>query len=85
MSKHPLTPVYVVFYLLFAPDTWRVLIGMGLAFFLTPRIVASHPLGAFGRVMLWGMLVAIGWAVSAIPGQRLADLFKGLVLGRKNR
>lgn len=83
MRQHPLTPAYALFYLLFSPDTWRIVMGIGLALFLEPRISAGRSLGPAERVVLWIMLACIGWAVSAIPGKRLAALFKRLVLGRK--
>ncbi len=82
MSKRPPTPAYVVFYILFSPDTWRILIGTGLAFLLAPKIIAPRELSPAGEVMVWVMIITIGWAVSAIPGKKIAEFFKRLVLGK---
>jgi TPP-dependent 2-oxoacid decarboxylase len=85
MSRRPLTPAYVVFYVLFSPDTWRILIGIGLAFFLAPQIIQSREISPAGQVMVWGMIITIGWAVFAILGKKIAAFFKRLVLGKNGK
>ncbi len=78
MSKRPLTPMYVFFYLLFAPDTWRVLIGLAFAAWLTPSLIKPDMPSASPYV-LFLMLGSIGWAVSAVPGKWIAGKLRGLV------
>jgi hypothetical protein len=85
LSKRPLTPVYVIFYILFSPDAWRILIGIGLAFLLAPQIIQSRGLNPAGQVMVWVMIITTGWAVSAIPGKKIAEFLKGLVLGKNGK
>ncbi len=74
MRKRPLTPGYVFFYILFWPDTWRILIGAAAAFFLAPRLV-SPDMGVMGAGMVYVMLAAIVYASSA----RLASWISGRV------
>ena len=80
-DKRPLTPTYVVFYLLFAPDTWRILTGVALALVFTPFIVPPD-LSTAGRAMLYLMIAAIGWALSHKPARWMTGWLKKLVLGR---
>ncbi len=81
-GKRPLTPAYVVFYILFSPDTWRVLAGVALALLFTPYILPPD-LSQGGRVMLYIMITAIGWALSAKPAHWMAGQLKKLILGNK--
>jgi len=80
LRKRPITPAYVIFYILFSPDTWRILIGIILAGFLVSPITRSQEFGPAGKTMLWVMLVAIGWSISAFPGKKIADFFKRIIL-----
>jgi len=84
MNKRPgkrfITPGYIFFYLVFSPDFWRILAGFSLAIFLTPSI-APPDLSTAGRAMLYVMLAAIGWAVTAKPGRWIAGKLKQLALG----
>ena len=79
MIKRKMTPAYVFFYLLFLPDTWRVLAGIGLAFFLAPAI--SQPdMGTAANAMLYIMCATIGYALAAKPGQWISEALKRIIL-----
>lgn len=82
MSKRPITPTYILFYILFSPDTWRILAGIALSFFVTPGLLRPD-MGAPGRVMLHIMVAAIGWAISGIPAKWITAGLKKLILGDK--
>ncbi|MFC1505343.1 hypothetical protein ACFL5W_02385 [Thermodesulfobacteriota bacterium] len=82
--KRPLTPTYIVFYILFAPDTWRILGGFLLAIFLTPYVVKPD-MALVARTMLYVMVAAIGWAFCGKPAQWIAAGLKKAFLGKASR
>ena len=82
MQKRPLTPTYLFFYLLFWPDTWRILIGLIIAGLLTPRLLSSDRV-IFELIMLFFMLAAIGYTVSAKPARWITERLRKVIL--KNR
>ena len=80
-DRRPLTPAYVIFYILFWPDTWRILTGVLMALLVTPYILPAD-LGLGGRVMLYVMVAAIGWALSGKPAGWITTTLKRLILRR---
>ncbi|MFZ0614232.1 MAG: hypothetical protein WAM73_18460 [Desulfobacterales bacterium] len=78
-QKRPLTAGYVFFYLIFWPDTWRILIGVAAAWGLAPRLV-SPAMGPLGAAMIYLMLATIGYALSAVPGRWISAGIKRFVL-----
>lgn len=82
MAKRKLTPAYLIFYILFLPDTWQVLIGIVLALFLVPAIVKPD-MGTGAVAMLYIMCATIGYAISAKPGKWISNGLKRLVLKDK--
>jgi len=76
-------PSYIVFYILFSPDTWRILMGGLLAVFFTPHIL-SPDLAVGGRTMLYVMVATIGWALSGKPANWITAQLKKIVLGKKD-
>lgn len=82
MSKRPLTPGYILFYLLFWPDTWRILIGFAMACFLTPRITPADK-GILVAGLLFVMIAAIGYSVAALPAKGITKGLKKLILGNR--
>ncbi len=82
MTKQKITPAYILFYLLFLPDTWRVLIGLGVAYFLAPAI-AKPNMGSAAIAMLYIMCVTIGYALAAKPGQWISTALKRIILKDK--
>jgi hypothetical protein len=77
--RRPRTPAYLFFYVLFAPDTWRIVGGFALAILFTPHIVPPH-MALTGRTMLYVMVAAIGWAVCGKPAQWIAAGLKRAIL-----
>ncbi|MCG6909466.1 MAG: hypothetical protein LJE94_05000 [Deltaproteobacteria bacterium] len=82
-NKRPLTAAYIVFYTLFSPDTWRVLMGVLLALLFTPHIIPPV-LSKTGVGMLYLMIAVIGWALSSKPAQWITAWLKKVILGNKN-
>lgn len=63
---------YYFFYLLFSEDTWRVMAGFIFAVFTGPKIAMQRQLGTGGEIMLWLMLLVIGWWLAAWPAKKIA-------------
>lgn len=82
MGKRPLTPSYIVFYILFLPDSWQIVIGIVAAVLVTPAVVPPH-MGGAGRVMLYIMIATIGYAGSRFIARRITHGLKKLILGDK--
>jgi hypothetical protein len=82
LQKKPLTFSYILFYTLFLPDTWQILIGITASYILAPLAVTSKT-GLFGRVMLYIMIATIGYTVSRLPARGISRIIKKLILGNK--
>ena len=82
MPKRPLTPGYILFFLLFSPDTWQVLIGLTTCWFLTP-IIVSPGMKPVAAAVLYLMVATIGYAASRGPARGISRLLKKLILGDK--
>jgi len=80
-DRRPLTPAYVIFYILFWPDTWRILTGVLMALLFTPYILPAD-LGTGGSAILYVMVAAIGWALSGKPAGWITTKLKRLILRR---
>lgn len=72
--------LYLFFFLLFSPDTWRVLIGLLAALIVGPRATAGGDYSPAGRAVVWLMILAIFYVLSAPVGRsisrRMTALFK---------
>ncbi len=80
MSKKKRTPGYIIFYILFLPDSWQILIGIVAAYLLFPFIVSAG-MGLGANVMLYIMLAAIGYAGSKVPARWITRILKKWILG----
>lgn len=80
LAKRPITPAYIIFYILFLPDSWRILAGIAAAVFLT-RYVTGTDMDAVGRVIMFVMLAAIGYAGSGVPARFITGKLKKWFLG----
>jgi len=79
MQKHPFSASYIFFYLLFSADTWRILAGFLMAVFLGPLVVRGRELSQGGEAMVWLMIMAIGWSVSAWPAKKITGALQKAV------
>jgi len=82
LQKGPLTSSYILFYILFWPDTWRIIIGILAAWLLPPHIMPPD-LGLFGSGMFYFMIACIGYAASASPARGLSRVLQRLILKKK--
>jgi len=83
VPKRPLTPTYIIFYILFAPDTWRILGGFLLAIFLAPYVVKPE-MALVARSTVYVMVAAMGWAICGKPAQWIAAGLKKAFLGKSS-
>ena len=79
--KRPFTPTYIAFFILFSPDTWRILAGVLLALVFTPYIMPPDLSTAAGA-MLHLMVATIGWAISNRPARWITGWLKKGIVGR---
>ncbi len=82
MSKRPLTFTYILFYGLLSPDAWQMLLGLLLAWGMTPRLAPAGA-GPFALILLYVMLAVIGYAASGIVLRPLFRRLHARMLGRK--
>ncbi|HDI61262.1 MAG TPA: hypothetical protein ENF48_13085 [Desulfobacteraceae bacterium] len=75
-------PTYYVFYLIFAPDTWRLAIGVAAALWLGPMLF-SPEMSPAARAVVCVMITAIGWAASGGAARWITRGLKRLVLGNR--
>ena len=85
MDKRKITPAYAFFYVLFLPDTYRLTIGLLGAWLLAPSVIASQPMSFPGKVMIWIMLIAIGYAATGGIANRVVRAMKKFVLKDKGK
>ncbi len=81
MKKRPLTPAYIFFYILFSPDTWRILSAAVLAFLLAPALTATRELNRPAQWVVYAMVAGIGYGLSGLPARKLAAFLRRRVLG----
>jgi len=75
-------PTYYFFYLIFAPDTWRLAIGVAAALWLAPMLFTPD-MRLAARAMVYVMLTAIGWAASGVPARWICRGLQRLILGKR--
>ena len=79
MQKRSLTVSYILFYLLLSDDTWRMAAGFVCAFFLGPLVTQGRDLSQGGEAMVWLMIMAIGWSVTAWPAKKITGALQRAV------
>ena len=67
---------YLFFYLLFSDDTWRIGAGLFMAVFFGPMITQGRNLSQGAEVMVWLMIMAIGWSVTGWPAKKITDALR---------
>ena len=80
MNHRRRTPGYIIFYILFLPDTWQIVIGIIGAYFLTPAILSGE-MGTTAITVLYIMIATIGYAASRGPARGITRVLKKWVLG----
>ena len=79
MQNRRLTFSYLFFYLLFSDDTWRIVTGFVCAVLLGPMITEGRDLSQSAEVVVWLMIMAIGWSISGWPAKKItAHLKRGV-------
>jgi hypothetical protein len=85
VKKRKITLSYIIFYILFLPDTYRLFIGLLAAWFFAPYVVESRPMPQEGGFLVWVMIATIGYAMSTRIGNMISDWMKNIILPvRKN-
>ena len=79
MAKRSFSFSYVFFYLLFSPDTWRILFGFIGAVVLGPLLTQGRQMSQAAEVMVWLMILAIGWSVTAWPAKKITGALQQAV------
>lgn len=79
MQKRRQSISYYLFYLLFSEDAWRITGGLLLAVILGPKVTQGRDLSRMGEVMVWLMILAIGWSVAAWPARKITGALKRAV------
>ena len=82
MPKRPITPTYIVFYILFLPDTWQIVMGVVFAWILK-RFTISPEMMVFSKALIFIMLATIGYTITRLPARWITGKLKSLVLGGK--
>jgi hypothetical protein len=72
MPQRRFTIGYFLFYLLLSEDTWRILAGFAAAVWLGPMVTQGRDLSQGGEVMVWLMIMAIGWSIFGWPARKIA-------------
>lgn len=79
-SDRPRTLSYIVFYILFSADSYRVLIGMAAGALFSPPLIQPDQ-STPGKIVLFLMIATIGYALSAAPGRGIAAYLRKKILG----
>lgn len=79
MPKRPFTVSYLFFFLLFSDDTWRIAAGFACAFILGPLVTQGRNLSQGGEAVVWLMIMAIGWSVTAWPAKKITTVLQRAV------
>lgn len=81
MKKRPLTPGYIIFYLLFLPDTWQILIGVIVALLLAPQLLRPD-MGPAAAAIVHVMIASIVYAVTTRVGRWISQSLQKFFLKR---
>ena len=80
MTNRPVTPSYIIFYVLFSTETWRIVLGLALSFFATPGLL-SPDLSTAARALVYVMVATIGYSLAGRPARWISDGLKKAILG----
>ena len=83
MAKKSLSPGYIFFFILFWPDTWRILIGVLAAVLIAPQLLVATE-NVFAFAMLHVMIACIGYAATAGIAGVIVRFLKKIILGKRH-
>lgn len=83
MTKRPVTPGYIIFYILFSTETWRIALGFVFAVALTPRILPPE-LSSIARALVYVMVATIGYSLAGRPARWITGALKKAILGNRH-
>ncbi|MBS3759037.1 MAG: hypothetical protein KGY61_10285 [Desulfobacterales bacterium] len=84
MPKRPITPTYIVFYILFLPDSWQILMGIIFALILH-RFAVGPDMSNISKALVFIMLATIGYTITRIPARWITQKLKTWILGQGKR
>jgi hypothetical protein len=85
VKKRKITISYIIFYILFLPDTYRIIFGILAAWLFTPYVSQTKPIPQEGGLVVWVMIATIGYAISTRIGNMISGWIKNIILPiRKN-
>ncbi len=79
MQQRPLSVSYLLFYLLFSDDAWRIAAGFVCAVCIGPLLTQGRNLSRGGEVLVWLMIMAIGWSITAWPAKKITGALQRAV------
>ena len=82
VKKRPVTLNYILFYILFLPDSWRILMGIIFSGVLS-SLIFTPEIDLSGRAVIYIMMAFIGYSATGVPARWITGVFKKLILGDK--
>jgi hypothetical protein len=82
MARRPITPVYVLFYIMFLPDAWQALFGVIGSCLISPQIIPAD-FNPGGKIMAFFMIATIIYAAARPVGKWVSNSMKKFFLGNK--
>ncbi|MCF8066964.1 MAG: hypothetical protein K9L30_00105 [Desulfobacterales bacterium] len=82
MTERKKTPLFIFFYLLFSPDTWRGVLGILIVVIAGPLLSKNLDLPLPGSIVFWFMIGVIGWWVTEAPANFIAGFLKKRIIGK---
>jgi len=82
VKKRPVTLNYILFYILFLPDSWRILMGAIFSGVLS-SLIFTPEIDLSGRAVIYIMMAFIGYSATGVPARWITGVFKKLILGDK--
>lgn len=83
MTNRPVTPSYIIFYILFSTETWRIVLGLILSFVATPGLLPPE-LTSAARALVYVMVATIGYSLAGRPARWISNALKKAILGNRH-
>lgn len=68
-KRRSITPIYILSYLVLSEDVWRLAFGGVFAYILAPSVLATRQMEMAGAVLVYVMLICIGWWIAGYPAK----------------